>query len=72
MKKIFLLTGVMALTACSTYHTGKTGFTITSIYDNIEDLKRRLGNIIIGYNEEDKPVEEPAVEEIIEEQPTEE
>lgn len=30
MKKIFLLTGVMALTACSTYHTGKTGFTITN------------------------------------------
>ena len=24
--------------------------------ENIEDLKRRLGNVIVGYNEEDKPI----------------
>ena len=29
---------------------------ILCLAENLEDLKRRLGNIIIGYNEEDKPV----------------
>ena len=29
---------------------------ILCLSENIEDLKRRLGNIVIGYNNEDKPV----------------
>ena len=29
---------------------------IFCLAENIEDLKRRLGNVIVGYNEEDKPI----------------